>query len=343
MQPEIRTALEQLLLRQSLDGESIERAIGALMDGRCSAIEAASLLTALAVKGETEEELAGAAAAMRRRASRIHTVQTGLMDTCGTGGDKLHTFNISTATAIVIAGAGVPVAKHGNRSVSSSSGSADVLEALGVNIDISADQAGKCLDAVGICFCYARTCHSAMKHVAAVRQELGFRTVFNMLGPLTNPAQAPFQLLGASRNESAALLAGATARLGIERALVVCGNDQLDEVSLWGQTQVWDVQQSHISSWYCSARDFGLPECQPEQLTVSSAQESAEVIREILAGSAGPNRNIVLANAATALYCRGEANSLEAARERAAAAIDDGRAAQVLQQLVQWTRAATPA
>jgi anthranilate phosphoribosyltransferase len=359
MQTEIRSALERLLNGESLDQEEMRQAIGAVMDGRCSEIEIAALLTALAVSGETEIEVAGAAEAMRERAARIETSRTGLLDTCGTGGDRLHTFNISTATALVAAACGVPVAKHGNRSVSSSSGSADVLEELGVNIELTPQQAGRCLDELGICFCYARLFHGAMKHVAPVRGELGFRTIFNLLGPLTNPAGAEYQLLGANRNASAEKIARAAGRLGIQRAFVVCGNDQLDEVALWGETRVWDVSgdegngpttansqqptanshQPDVLTW--TPEDFGLPPCQPEDLRVTSAAESAAVIRGVLEGKPGPARDMVLANVAAALLCRGEVESLPSGVARGAEAIDRGNASRLLDELARWSRSAT--
>lgn len=337
MQLEIRNALNRLLNGKSLDGSTMQLAIGAVMDGRCTDVEITALLVAIAVKGETEEELAGGAAAMRARAAVIETSRTGLIDTCGTGGDQLHTFNISTATAFVIAAAGIPVAKHGNRSVSSSSGSADVLEALGINIELTPVQAGHCLDDLGLCFCYARNCHSAMRHVAPVRQQLGIRTVFNLLGPLTNPARAEYQLLGASRDVNAAKIAGAVRQLGLTRACIVCGNNQLDEVSLWGTTRVWEVRGTEMIVWSCTAADLGLQECHPEELRVDSSRESAQVIQKILLGERGPAREIVLANAAMALYCRGEETRLDTAVQRAAAAIDDGSAAQMLEKLKEWT------
>jgi len=339
MQPEIRLALSRILNGESLDRSTMQQALGVVMDGRCSEVEVAALLVAIAVKGETEEELAGGAIAMRARAAHIRTSRSGLIDTCGTGGDQLHTFNISTATAFVIAGAGIPVAKHGNRSVSSSSGSADVLEALGVNIELSPDQAGRCLDDLGLAFCYARNCHSAMKHVAPVRTQLGIRTIFNLLGPLTNPARADYQLLGASRDANASKIAGAVSRLNLKRACIVCGNNQLDEVALWGTTRVWEVVGQQITTWACDANDLGLESCRPEELRVSSAEESARVILGVLNGEPGPARNIVLANAAMALYCRGEETKLDQATQRAASVIDDGSAAAMLDKLKSWTNA----
>ncbi len=338
MHQHLCTALDQLLAGNSLTAEQMQCAIGAIMDGECSAAGIASLLTALAIKGETSTEVAGAAQAMRARSSKITTLRTGLIDTCGTGGDKLHTFNISTATAFVVAAAGLPVAKHGNRSVSSSSGSADVLERLGVNIELSAEHASQCLDDIGICFCYARLFHGAMKHVAPVRADLGFRTIFNLLGPLTNPANAEFQLLGTNSNQSAEKLAEAARQLGMQRAMIVCGNNQLDEVSLWGETRVWDVQSESVNRLTWTAADFGLPECAPEDLTVSTPEESAAVIKNILIGKHSPHRNIVLANAAAALVCAGKADSPKHGTELAMAAIDNGAAQQVLRQLIAWSQ-----
>ncbi len=345
MQPELHKAIHLLLEKQSLDLNTIHAAIGAIMDGRCGPIETTALLTGLAVKGETAEELAGAAIAMRERATRIPTKRTGLIDTCGTGGDRMRTFNISTATAFVIAAAGVPVAKHGNRSVTSNSGSADVLEALGVNIDLNAEQAGTCLDELGICFCYARTFHTAMKHVAPIRQKLGFRTIFNMLGPLTNPAGAPYQLVGVSNNETAAKIAWALSRLKMTRAMVVCGNDQLDEVALWGTTQVWDVTGETIRTQTWTAADFGLNECRAEDLSITGKEDSARFIESIFNGTPGPARDIVIANAALALLCRGTALTLAEGVQKASAAIDNGHAAALLKQLVDWTQrcASSPA
>ncbi|MCA8995634.1 MAG: anthranilate phosphoribosyltransferase [Planctomycetaceae bacterium] len=338
MQPEIRAALDTLFSHQSLDRNSVQEAIGAIMDGRCEPVEISALLTAFAMKGETETEIAGAAAAMRERAIRIPTAQTGLIDTCGTGGDNLHTFNISTAAALVVAATGQPVAKHGNRSVSSSSGSADVLESLGVNIDLSVEQAGRCLDDVGICFCYARVCHQAMKHVAPVRAALARRTIFNLLGPLTNPARADYQLIGAFRADIARKLAGAISKLGTKRTLVVCGNDQLDEVSLWGITQVFDVQGESLTDHLWTAETFGLPECRPEQLRVSSAGESADVIRKLIAGEESPAFNMVLANAAAALFCGSRAETPAEGVDVARHAIQSGLVSQKLEELREWTQ-----
>ena len=338
MRPELSAVLESLVRRESPSEQQMEAAFGSLMDGECTDAESAALLTGLAVAGETGEQLAGAARAMRGRALRIPTGRTGLLDTCGTGGDRLNTFNISTATAIVAAAAGVPVAKHGNRSATSSSGSADVLERLGLNLALSPEQVGACLDEVGLGFCFARSLHTAMRHVAPARALLGFRTIFNLLGPLTNPARAEYQLLGTNRLATARIMAEAAQRLGTTRTLVVCGNDQLDEVALWGTTTVFDVRGTRIEEQTWTAADFGLPECRVEDLRITDSESSAATIRGILAGQAGPPRNMVLANTAAALLLVGRAGTLPAGVDLAAKAIDEGRARAFLDRLAGWTQ-----
>ena len=298
---ELKTAVAELLEERHLSAEMMTSAVGAIMDGRCSEAEISAFLTALRCRGESVGELVGAARAMRERATPIVCQTKDLLDTCGTGGDLLHTFNISTAAALVAAASGQPVAKHGNRSATSTSGSADVLETMGVNLQLTAEQVGRCIDEVGIGFCFAPLLHSAMKHVAPVRKQLGFRTIFNMLGPLTNPANAAYQVIGTVRTAVAELLANALYQLGSERALVVCGNDELDEVSLWGETSVFEVSAAGVIRHTWNAGMLGLPECRVESLQVKSAAESAEVIRRAFAGELGPARDMIIANAAAAL------------------------------------------
>jgi anthranilate phosphoribosyltransferase len=261
-----------------------------------------------------------------------------LLDTCGTGGDQLHTFNISTAAAFVVAACGVPVPKHGNRGVSSTSGSADVLEQLGVNISLSPDQVAQCLDELNIGFCFAPLFHSAMKNVAPVRKQLRFRTIFNLLGPLTNPARASFQLIGAGRKETAHRLARALAELGRKHAYVVCGADQLDEVSLWGVTTAFEVTGAQIVEQQWTADSFGLPECRAEELQVQSPAESAAVLRGVFAGQTGPARNIVLANAAAALLAAVKVGTPREGVQLATAAIDAGGVRELLAKLVEMTQ-----
>ncbi|MCC7421923.1 MAG: anthranilate phosphoribosyltransferase [Planctomycetaceae bacterium] len=331
-------------VHRALDGHPLSEgemraAVSAIMDGQSNEVAIAAFLTALRAKGEVAAELVGAARAMRERATRIPTSRTGLLDTCGTGGDRLHTFNISTAAAIVVAAAGVPVAKHGNRSVSSTSGSADVLESLGVMINLSAIQVGRCVDEIGLGFCFAPLLHGAMRHVGPVRRQLGFRTIFNLLGPLTNPAGAEFQLIGTHDPGMASRMAEALSQLGSGRAIVVCGADGLDEVSLWGETSVFHVEGNRVRSETWTAETLGLPACAVKDLQVNSPQESADRIRHVVANEAGPCRDIVVANAGAALFVCGQAATPLEGAEKAAAAIAEGRAAQKLRDLVAGTAA----
>lgn len=334
----IQHALDRLVAGHDLDSAEAYAVFGTMMDGQTSEIEMAALLTALRVKGEAVPEIVGAARAMQERAAPLRTKHHGLLDTCGTGGDELSTFNISTASALVIAACGVPVPKHGNRSVSSTSGSADVLEQLGVNISLSAEKVAQCLDDTKIGFCFAPLFHSAMRNVAPVRKQLRFRTIFNLLGPLTNPARAPYQLLGTGRKETAHRLARALADLGCRHAFVVCGADQLDEVSLWGTTTAFEVSGPLIVERQWTAETFGLPECRCDEIRVASPAESADIIRGIFNGVVGPARHIVLANAAAGLLaCERESNPRQAAA-LAAAAIDSGSARQLLSRLSATTQ-----
>jgi anthranilate phosphoribosyltransferase len=302
-------------------------------------VEMAALLTALRVKGESVSEIVGAARAMHERATPIVTQKRGLLDTCGTGGDRLQTFNISTAAAFVLAACGVPIAKHGNRSVSSSSGSADVLEQLGVNISLTPDQVARCIDELGIGFCFAPLFHGAMKHAAPVRKQLRFRTIFNLLGPLTNPARAEFQLLGTGRIETAQRLARALSELGRAHAFVVCGANQLDEVSLWGHTTAFEVTGGKLIEHRWTAATFGLDECRVEQLQVGSPAESAAVLRHVFQGQPGAARDIVLANAAAGLLAARKADHPRDAVATAAAAIDRGAVIGLAERLAETTSA----
>jgi anthranilate phosphoribosyltransferase len=330
----LQLALARLTSGESLDSHAAYAAFGTIMDGGASEVEIAAFLTALRVKGESVAEIEGAARAMSERSTQVPVHRAGLLDTCGTGGDGLHTFNISTATAFVVAACGVPVAKHGNRGVSSSSGSADVLEQLGVQVGLSPAAAARCIDEIGLGFCFAPTYHLAMKHVAPVRRQLKFRTIFNLLGPLTNPARAEYQLIGVSRVQTAGLLARALADLGRKHAYVVCGADQLDEVSLWGETTAIEVEAGQLKTHRWTVEELQLPACTPEDLKVTSPAESAVAIREIFAGKPGPHRNIVLANAAAALLAAVKVGTLAEGVERACAALDSGRANDVLDRLV---------
>lgn len=338
MHDAIHAVFNAIFERQDVPETICQAAVGAIMDGQCDEVTIAAFLTALRVKGETVDEIVGAARAMSERAERVPTSRTGLLDTCGTGGDELRTFNISTATAFVAAACGVPVAKHGNRGVSSSSGSADVLEALGVRTTLTPAQVGHCIDGVGIGFCFAPTFHGAMRHAAPVRKALRFRTLFNLLGPLTNPANAEFQLLGASRIATAEKLAQAAAKLRRRRVLVVCGNDQLDEVSLWGPTTVFEVSDNSVRRQTWTAATFGLSEGSVAELQVGSPAESAARIRAVFGGERSAARNIVIANAAAALIAsNAETNPLVAAN-RAAAALDSGDTNKLLTRFAELTK-----
>lgn len=334
----VREALASLIEGRDLNEDRAVAAIGAIMDGAADDLAVAAFLTALRMKGETADELVGAAHAMRERATAIPIDLPGLLDTCGTGGDGLATFNISTAAALVAAAAGVPVAKHGNRAASSTSGSADVLEALGVRIDLTPAQVAQCVREIGIGFCFAPLCHGAMKNVAPVRGRLGFRTIFNLLGPLTNPAGAAFQIVGAGRVATAELMAQALARLPVERAVVVSGNDELDEVSLWGTSTVFIVENGQIEQTTWEARDLSpTGPIEVETLRVTSPQESADVIRRVLDNEPSPAREIVIANAAAALLAAGRVETIGQGLEMARETVAAGRAAATLGNLVATT------
>jgi len=328
--------LGQLTAGQNLTREQMTEAIDGMMRGEVDEARIALLLTALRTKGETVDELAGAAAAMRRHMTPIRTTRTDLLDTCGTGGDASGTFNISTAAALVAAGAGVAVAKHGNRSITSRSGSADVLAELGINIDAEVPVVEACLNEVGICFCFAPKLHPAMRHVTSARRKLGVPTIFNLLGPLCNPASALMQLLGSGHRETARRLAAALARLGTRRAIVVTGCDGLDEVTLAGPTHVVEVQPGAIEERTWTPADFAMDTCELTSLRVDGPQQSAALIRDVVIGrAAGPARDIVVANAAAALWLVGKVESLAAGAEVAGGAIDSGAAASVLSRWVQ--------
>ena len=333
-------AIERAEAGQHFSMEEMASVIGQMMEGRVAEEAVARLLTALHRQGETTAELAGAALAMRRHMTRIRHRYTVLLDVVGTGGDGAGTFNISTAAALVTAAAGVPVAKHGNRRATSRTGSADVLAELGVNIEADLACVEACLEELGLCFCFAPLCHRAMQHVAPVRRRLAHPTIFNLLGPLANPAGAGYQLIGVGRPELRPMLAEAVQLLGTQRTLVVHGADGLDEVSLSGPTWVSEIRSGQPAQDYLwTPADFGLEPVRPEELLVDSPRESAQRIRDILAGRPGGARDVVLANAAAALWCAGVVASLPEGVGRAAQAIDDGKAQTLLHQLVQRTHA----
>jgi anthranilate phosphoribosyltransferase len=327
--------LAKLRAGDDLSRAEMADAIGRIMDGAVAEEQIADLLATLHRKGETADEVAGAATAMREHMTPIRSRHTRLLDVVGTGGDGSATLNISTAAAIVTAACGVPVAKHGNRAVTSRSGASDVLARLGVNIEASLAVVERCLDELGLCFCFAPLYHQAMKNVAAVRKRLPHPTVFNLLGPLVNPASASHQLLGVGRPELRGLIAEACVRLGTERAVVVHGSDGLDEVTLGATTEVSVATPGGIDETTWSPEQFGLPAVDIPQLRVDGPEQSAELIRGMLAGQSGPAREIVLANTAAALWAAEQVDALAEGVQRAAEVIDSGTAAAKLAQLVE--------
>lgn len=349
---EIPSLLGRVAGGESLTMDEVSSAIDAIMRGEWSDAQIGLLLTGLAAKGETVDEIAGAAAAMRRHMTPIRSRYDQLLDTCGTGGGGSTMFNVSTTAAIVAAAAGVPVAKHGNRSITSRSGSADVLIELGVNVSASVPQVEACLNELGLCFCYAPLAHPSMKHVAVVRKQLGIRTIFNVLGPLVNPARATHQLLGAGRPELRPLLAGAMSRLGTVRTLVVSGEDGLGDVTLAGATQVTEVRSSPLPlgegrvedspmrgegtrefTWM--PEDFGIERKALDSVSVDSPAASAAIVRQVLDGVPGPARDLVLLNAAAALIAFGKTDDPRLAAAECAAAIDEAVAKKLLARLAQ--------
>jgi anthranilate phosphoribosyltransferase len=331
-----QTAISEATAGNDLSADQTSELIDTMLKGDATEDDIGRLLLAIRDKGEAVSELVGAAQAMRRHMTRIPHHHTLLLDTCGTGGSESGTFNISTAVALVAAAAGVPVAKHGNRRATSLSGSADVLEELGVGIESDAGAVANQLDAIGICFCFAPKLHPAMRHVVGVRRKLGVKTLFNLLGPLCNPAAATHQLLGVSTAEDQQKIAAALSQLGTTRSFVVHASDGQDEVSLDGTTEVIEVsgQQSQNHSW--SPRDFGLLPVGRESLAAAGPAESAAIIRRLLDGEPGPCRDTVLAGAAAALLLVGKSDSLQQAAERAAAAVDCGDAREKLEALRQF-------
>ncbi|MFQ5581038.1 MAG: anthranilate phosphoribosyltransferase [Mariprofundaceae bacterium] len=339
MSDTIQQAIRQIQTGDEISGEQSEVVFTAIMSGEATPAQIGALLLGLSIRGETAEIIAGAAKAMRAAATHINPKAKDLLDTCGTGGDGASTFNISTAVAIVTAACGQPVAKHGNRAISSKSGSADVLEALGVRLDIPPERVADCIDEVGIGFLFAPGHHPAMKHAAPVRRELGVRSIFNLLGPLTNPAGAAYQVLGVYAKDRLELVAGALQQLGIQRALVVHGRDGLDEITTTGITDAIRVEQGKsLQSFEIDPAAFGMPYATPEALKGGDAKDNASILRHILAGQKGAGRDIVLLNAAAALWVCGRVDGIPEGLEMAADAIDSGKAATTLDALIRFTQ-----
>ncbi len=329
----IREAIETVVGGQSLSIEVSAQAMNEIMSGEATPAQFGAFVTALRMKGETAEEIAGMARVMREKSLHVE-VEGPLVDTCGTGGDGSGTFNISTTAGFVVAGAGVKVAKHGNRAMSGACGSADVLEALGVKIDLSPDGVKKCLEEVGHGFMFAQTFHPSMRFAAGPRREIGIRTVFNILGPLTNPAGVTAQLIGVADPDIGEKMARVLGMLGASHALVAHGVDGLDEISLSAPTQVWELKDGIIASYTVTPEELGFERPRRNELRVGSVREAARTVREVLEGAAGPTRNVVLANAAGALLAADRVRTLREGIAVAAHSIDSGAALRNLDDLV---------
>jgi anthranilate phosphoribosyltransferase len=338
MADEFKALIAKTASGAALTREEASHAFVRMMSGEATPSQMGGLLMALRVRGETVDEITGAVSAMRDKMTKV-AAPPGAIDVVGTGGDASGSYNISTCAAFIVAGAGVPVAKHGNRSITSRSGSADVLAELGVNLEADIPQVERCLDELGICFCFAQRMHPAMRHVAPVRKKLGIRTIFNVLGPLSNPAGASSQLLGAGRPELRPLLATALRLLGAERALVISGEDGLGEVTLAGATHVTEVGDGRERELTLQPEEFGLAVQSLDPLRVTSPAESAAKIRQVLSAERSPARDIVVLNAAAGLMAFDAEIAPRDAAARAAEAIDSGAAAGVLERLAALSHA----
>ena len=337
------TLIEKLHRRQDLSAEEATAVMDEIMAGRAKPAQIAGLLIALSMKGERPSEIVGLATSMRTHAVTLSKPCEGLFDTCGTGGDGASTFNVSSLAALVLSGCGVRVAKHGNRAVSSRCGSADLFRMLGVAVDAPPAVVERCLDTCGIAFLFAPTFHPSMRHAAQTRRDLGVRTVFNLLGPLTNPAGATRQLVGVARPDHTDLVARALAELGSQRAWVAHGADGLDEVSTTGHTKISECRNGTVRTFYLHPNDFGLSLADPARLRAESPEENAAIAHAVLAGEAGPPRDMVLANAAVGLFIMERVDSLVEGVATASAALDDGRAQDTLTRLVAVSNEGTGA
>lgn len=333
-----RDHLTRIIQGKDLSQSEMADMMNTVLTGNATEAQIGAMMAALATKGETFEELAGAAGAMRQNARRIQATGSPVVDTCGTGGDGAHTFNISTTTAFVVAGAGVTVAKHGNRSVSSKCGSADVLEALGVKLDTPPEIVEEAIQELGIGFMFAPLYHSAMKHAIKPRQELGVRSIFNMLGPLTNPASAGCQLLGVFAPQLTEMFAQALKLLGGQSAMVVHGHDGLDEISVCAPTRVSELKEGMVRTYDIDPVPYFGQLADPEEMAGGDVEENAAITRDILSGKPGAKRNVVLINAGAALQAAAKVGDLRAGIEMAAAVIDGGKAMEKLDALVQYTQ-----
>lgn len=330
----IKEAIYKLVNKEDLTYEMAQEAMDEIMSGKATEIQMSSFLTALRMKGETIEEITACAAGMRKHAVRLlHEMD--VLEIVGTGGDEANTFNISTTSSFVVSAAGIPVAKHGNRSVSSKCGAADVLEALGVKITISAEESTEILKNIGICFMFAQSYHSSMKYVAPVRKELGIRTVFNILGPLTNPAGANMQLLGVYDEALVEPLAKVLLNLGVTRGIVAYGQDGLDEISLSAPTTCCEIRDGKLRNFVLNPKDYGFKLCQKEDLVGGAPAENAKITRAILNGEKGPKRDAVVLNSAACIYIANDNLSFEDAIKAAEDIIDSGKAKAQLDKFIE--------
>lgn len=335
----IKKAISKLIKKVDLNRSDMSAVMNDIMSGECTPAQIGAFLTALQLKGETIEEITGAAIVMRRKAAKIDLSTTeNTIDTCGTGGSGINAFNVSTTSAFVAAGAGLMVAKHGNKSASSQCGSADVLMSLGVNIELGPEEVKKSILEIGIGFMYAPLFHSAMKYAIGPRREIGIRTIFNILGPLTNPANATSQVLGVYEEELCETLANVLKNLGSKHALVVHGLDGLDEITLTTETKIAELKNNKVKTYLIKPQDFGIPVAGLDELRGADAEKNAEIILSILKSEKGPKRNIVLLNASAALLAAGKARDLKDGIEIAAHSIDCGAALNKLKSLIKFSQ-----
>lgn len=332
----IKEAIIKLTNKENLSYEEAKAVMNEIMSGEASDVQKSAYLTALTMKGETIDEITGSAEEMRNHAVQL-SHEGDVLEIVGTGGDKSDSFNISTTSSLVIASAGVPVAKHGNRAASSKSGAADVLESLGVNITISPRKSAELLQNIGICFLFAQSYHTAMKYVGSIRKELGIRTIFNILGPLANPASANLQVMGVYDESLVEPLAKVLSNPGVKRALVVYGQDRLDEISASAETSVCEVKDGTFKSYTISPEQFGLTRCKKEELTGGTPDENAAITKAVLAGEQGARRTAVVLNAGAGLYVAGKADSIEAGVRLAEELIDSGKAEKKLEEFVKYS------
>jgi anthranilate phosphoribosyltransferase len=334
----MQTILEKIMKGESLTQDEAYKTMKFIMDGRANDCQIAAFLTALKMKGESIDEISGFSMAMLEKVNKIKTRHKNIVDTCGTGGDKKGTFNISTTAAFIAAGAGVVIAKHGNRSVSSKSGSADVLEALGVNINLECGSVEKCIDDIGIGFIFAPKAHTAMKHVAKARKDMGISTVFNILGPITNPAMADGRVLGVFDDKLIDIMIYSLKNIGVRRAFVVYGLELMDELSVSGNSLIAELNDGKVKRYIINPEELGFKKCGTEELKGGDAKENARILASILTGKdVGARRDCAVLNAAAAIVAGGKAGSLSSGIDMAASAIDSGKALDKLNKLIEFT------